>query len=187
MTGVQTCALPIYLGYSEVFQARQLEDVEPEVYESAIGYLEQGLLLSERLGDRQSQAFCSSSLGIAKIALENAAGAIEYLVKGWQAAQFSGDLYLQGLNLAYLAQAYYSLNELEQAIFAGCLGMYTLEQIGAMEWRQSAGLLTILRGQMGAEAFKQSLAKSRSNIIPAIGVDGYDYIPELLEKYQQSN
>jgi len=39
---------------------------------------------------------------------------------------------------------------------------------------------------MGAEAFKQSLAKSRSNIIPAIGVDGYDYIPELLEKYQQS-
>ncbi|MBD1813255.1 hypothetical protein H6F65_16480, partial [Microcoleus sp. FACHB-DQ6] len=55
-----------------------------------------------------------------------------------------------------------------------------------MEWRQSAGLLTILRGQMGAESFKQSLAKSRANIIPAIGVDGYDYIPELLEKYQQS-
>ncbi|MCC3414109.1 MAG: tetratricopeptide repeat protein [Microcoleus sp. PH2017_29_MFU_D_A] len=174
------------LGYSEVFQARQLEEVEPEVYESAISYLEQGLLLSEKLGDRQSQAFCSSSLGIAKIALENAAGAIEYLVKGWQAAQFSGDLYLQGLNLAYLAQAYYSLNQLEQAIFAGCLGMYTLEQIGAMEWRQSAGLLTILRGQMGAESFKQSLAKSRASIIPAIGVDGYDYIPELLEKYQQS-
>ena len=174
------------LGYSEVFQARQLEEVEPEVYESAIGYLEQGLLLSEKLGDRQSQAFCSSSLGIAKIALENAEGAIEYLVKGWQAAQFSGDLYLQGLNLAYLAQAYYSLNQLEQAIFAGCLGMYTLEQIGAMEWRQSAGLLTILRGQMGAESFKQSLAKSRASIIPAIGVDGYDYIPELLEKYQQS-
>ncbi|MEO6860495.1 MAG: hypothetical protein ABI180_02930 [Microcoleus sp.] len=174
------------LGYSEVFQARQLEEAEPEVYESAIGYLEQGLLLSEKLGDRQSQAFCSSSLGIAKIALENAAGAIEYLVKGWQAAQFSGDLYLQGLNLAYLAQAYYSLNELEQAIFAGSLGMYTLEQIGAMEWRQSAGLLTILRGQMGAVAFKQSLAKSRPNIIPVIGVDGYDYIPELLEKYQQS-
>ncbi|MEG4015254.1 MULTISPECIES: tetratricopeptide repeat protein [unclassified Microcoleus] len=174
------------LGYSEVFQARQLEEVEPEVYESAIGYLEQGLLLSEKLGDRQSQAFCSSSLGIAKIALENPAGAIEYLIEGWQAAQFSGDLYLQGLNLAYLAQAYYSLNELEQAIFAGCLGMYTLEQIGAVEWRQSAGLLTILRGQMGPEAFKESLAKSRSKIVPAIGVDGYDYIPELLEKYQQS-
>lgn len=174
------------LGYSEVFQARQLEDVEPEVYESAIGYLEQGLLLSEKLDDRQSQAFCSSSLGIAKIALENSESAIEYLLKGWRAAQFSGDLYLQGLNLAYLAQAYYSINELEKAIFAGCLGMYTLEQIGAMEWRQSAGLLTILRGQMGAEAFKESLAKSRANIIPAIGVDGYDYIPELLEKYQQS-
>ncbi|MEG3974927.1 tetratricopeptide repeat protein [Microcoleus sp. herbarium8] len=174
------------LGYSEVFQARQLEEVEPEIYESAIGYLEQGLLLSEKLGDRQSQAFCSSSLGIAKIALENPAGAIEYLIEGWQAAQFSGDLYLQGLNLAYLAQAYYSMNELEQAIFAGCLGMYTLEQIGAVEWRQSAGLLTILRGQMGPEAFKESLAKSRSKIIPAIGVDGYDYIPELLEKYQQS-
>ena len=64
--------------------------------------------------------------------------------------------------------------------------MYTLEQTGAAEWRQSAGLLTILRGQMGAESFKESLAKSRASIIPAIGVDGYDYIPELLEKYQQS-
>lgn len=174
------------LGYSEVFGARQLEQAEPEVYESAISYLEQGLLLSERLGDSQSQAFCASSLGIAKIALENPASAIEYLAKGWEAARYSGDLYLQGLNLAYLAQAYYSNGDRERTIFAGGLGMYTLEQIGAIEWRQPAGLLTILQGQMGAEAFKKSLEKYRPHIIPSIGVDGYDYISELLEKYQQS-
>jgi tetratricopeptide (TPR) repeat protein len=174
------------LGYSEVFGARQLEQAQAEVYESAISYLEQGLLLSERLGDSQSQAFCASSLGIAKIALENPASAIEYLAKGWEAARYSGDLYLQGLNLAYLAQAYYSNGDREKTIFAGGLGMYTLEQIGAIEWRQPAGLLTILQGQMGAESFKQSLEKYRPHIIPSIGVDGYDYISELLEKYQQS-
>lgn len=174
------------LGYSEVFQARQLEQAEPEVYESAIGYLEQGLSLSQRLGDWQSQAFCASSLGIAKIALESPEDAIEYLAKGWEAARYSGDLYLQGLNLAYLAQAYYSNGDRERTIFAGSLGMYNLEQIGAIEWRQAAGLLTILQGQMGAEAFKKTLAKYRADIIPSIGVDGYDYISELLEKYQQS-
>lgn len=173
------------LGYSEVFQARQLEQVEPEVYESAINHLQRGLQLSNALGDRQSQALCYSSLGMAQILLQQPEVAIEYLSKGWQAAQFSGDLYLQGLNFAYLAEAYYSIPDLEKAVFAGCLGMYLLEQIGSSEWRQSAGMLSILRGQMGGETFSQFLAKNRPQIISIIGVDGYDYIPELLKKYQE--
>lgn len=174
------------LGYSEVFQAQQLEQMEPEVYETAINYLEQGLKLAERLGDSQSKALCLSSLGIAKMVLEEPREAIAYLESSLKAAQFSGDLYLQALNLAYLAEAYYNLKILEQAISAGCLGMYLLEQIAAKEWRQPAGLLTILQGQMGAEAFQSLLKQQRSQIIAVIGVDGYDYIPQLLENYQQS-
>ncbi|HEY9632999.1 MAG TPA: tetratricopeptide repeat protein [Coleofasciculaceae cyanobacterium] len=179
------------LGYSEVFQAKQLAQAEPEVYESAIHYLEQGLQLSERLGDspwdsfasRQSQAMCFSSLGIAHVVIEQPQKAIAYLEQGWQAAQFSGDLYLQGLNLAYLAEACYSLQNMEQAIYTGSLGAYLLEQIGSNDWRQPTGLLTILRGQMGTEAFQNLLGQQRSKIIAIIGVDGYDYIPQLLEKY----
>jgi len=182
------------LGYSEVFQAKQLQQVEPEVYESAIHYLEQGRSLLERLGDslgdayasRQSQALCFSSLGIAHVVIEQPEKAIAYLEQGWQAAQFSGDLYLQGLNLAYLAEACYSLSNLEKAIYACSLGAYLLEQIGSNDWRQPAGLLTILQGQMGVEAFQILLGQQRSKIIPVIGVDGYDYIPQLLEKYRDS-
>ena len=173
-------------GYSEVFQAKQQVNVEPEVYESAIHYLEQGLQLSERLSDSQSKAMCFSSLGIAHVVIEQPQQAITYLEKGWEAAQFSGDLYLQAINLSYLAQACYSLGYLEQAIYTGSLGAYLLEQIGSNDWRKPAGLLIILQGQMGGETFQKLLAQQRAKIIPMIGVDGYDYIPQLLEKYRES-
>ena len=180
------------LGYSEVFQAQELDRLAPEFYKSAIGYLQQALQLSERSSDaygsefvlRQSRALCYSSLGIAYIVLLQAPAAIPYLEFGFQAAQMSGDLYLQGLNLSYLAEAYYSSSDVQKAIYTGSLGMYLLEQISSPQWRQSAGLLTILRGQMGAEAFQNALRHYRSQIIAIIGVDGYDYIPKVLEKYQ---
>ncbi|NES96056.1 MAG: tetratricopeptide repeat protein [Desertifilum sp. SIO1I2] len=174
------------LGYSEVFQARQQDQIEPEIYDTAIRYLQQGLSLSEQLAERQSQALCLSSLGIAYVIADQSQTAIQYLSQGLQTAQFSGDLYLQGLNLAYLAEAYYNLGDREQAIFTGSLGMYLLEQIGATEWRQPAGLLSILQGQIGTEVFLQTLLQNRAKIIPIIGVDGYDHIPQLLERYRQS-
>lgn len=172
------------LGYSEVFQAQQLEQADPEVYELAIDRLQQGLQLSEKLGDRQSQALCLSSLGIAEVMLEHPQVAIAYLEGGIQAAQFSGDLYLQGMNLAYLAEAQYRLQDPAKAIYAGCLGMYLLEQIASTSWRQAAGLLVVLRGQLGETQFQALLAQQRSTIVAAIGVDGYDHLPKLLEQYQ---
>ena len=174
------------LGYSEVMQAQQLEQVEPEVYEMAINYLQQGLTLSERLGDIQSKALCVSSLGIAYQIIGQMSTAIAYLEDSLKIAQMSGDLYLQGLNLANLAEAYYHVQNQEQAIYTGCLGMYLLNQIGSDKWRKPAGFLTIVQGQIGGETFQKILQQHRSRIVSVIGVDGYDYIPQLLEQYQQS-
>lgn len=176
----------VNLGYSEVFQAQLLEQIAPETYETAIGYLQQGLKLSEQLGEIQSQALCFSSLGMAHLVLSQPQAAIKYLKDGLQAAQFSGDLYLQALNLANLAEAHYGLQNLEKAIYTGCLGMYLLEQIASKEWRQPAGLITILQGQMGDVAFQTLLKQHRSQIIAVIGVDGYDHIPQLLAEYKRS-
>ena len=61
--------------------------------------------------------------------------------------------------------------------------MYQLYQIGATEWRQSASLAVVLRGQLGLAEFDRLLIKYRPNLLPAIGVDGYDYLPQLLTKY----
>lgn len=174
----------INLGYSEVMHAQELEQVEPETYEMAINYLQQGLKLSEQLGDIQSKALCFSSLGIAYLVIGQQQDAIKYLEEGFKTAQTSGDLYLQGRNLAYLAEAYYQLQNYEKAIYTGGLGMYLLEQIASREWRQPAGLLTILQGQLGTEAFQNFLQQHRPKIIAIIGVDGYDHIPHLLTVYQ---
>lgn len=175
----------VNLGYSEVMQAQELENLEPEIYEAAINYLEQGLKLSEKLGDIQSKALCVSSLGIAYVVIGQHQAAIKYLEDGFKTAQVSGDLYLQGRNLASLAEAYYHLQNAEKTVYTGCLGMYLLEQIASLEWRQSAGLLTILQGQIGAEDFQNLLQQHRPKIISVIGVDGYDHIPKLLQEYKQ--
>ncbi|MEY3221399.1 MAG: hypothetical protein RLZZ203_255, partial [Cyanobacteriota bacterium] len=132
----------VNLGYSEVMQAKQNEVSEPEVYESAINYLEQGLKLAEKLNDLQSQALCFSSLGIGYLVTEKYSTAIKYLENAFKTAQVSGDLYLQGRNLAYLAEAYYLMANYEKAVYTGSLGMYLLEQIASEEWRQPAALLT---------------------------------------------
>ncbi|HHP7245845.1 MAG TPA: hypothetical protein ACFE0H_14290 [Elainellaceae cyanobacterium] len=173
------------LGYSEVVQHQQLERLDPDIYEMAIERLQQGLQLSERLGDRQSQALCLSSLGMAELALNQPEKAISYLEGGIQAAQFSGDLYLQGINLANLAEAHHRLENAPQTVYTASLGMYLLNQIGSISWRQPAGLLVILRGRLGDDDFQTLLKEGRSQIIRVIGVDGYDHLPTLLDDYQQ--
>ncbi|MHC5598140.1 MAG: tetratricopeptide repeat protein [Nostoc sp.] len=184
------------LGYSEVFAAQQMERIEPDVYEQAIEYLRRGLELSEKLSDfrfgislaaRQTQALCYISLGIAHVAVEKPQAAVEYLEKATEAVLYSSDKYLQGLNFLYLAESYYNLNNYEKAVYNSCLGMYLLEQITAVEWRQAAGLLTILQSKLGNEVVQELIGKYRGNIIKFIGVDGYDYLLELLEKYQRSH
>ncbi|MEA5616283.1 tetratricopeptide repeat protein [Cronbergia sp. UHCC 0137] len=175
----------VNLGYSEVMQAQEVKNREPEVYELAINYLEQGLKLAEKLNDLQSQALCFSSLGIAYLVIGQHETAIKYLENGFKTAQISGDYYLQGRNLAYLAEAHYHLQNAEKAVYTGNLGMYILEQIASDEWRQAAGLMTILQGQIGAERFQILLQQQRSKMIAFIGVDGFDYLPKLLAKYKE--
>lgn len=175
----------VNLGYAKVFAARQLDRMAAEDYSEAIRYLEQGVELAKKQGDLQSQSFGHSSLGIAYVILEQPTSAIASLTKGAELAQYSRDVYLQGLSFSYLAEAYYSIEDPSAAITYGSLGMYLLNRIDSVEWRQVAGLLLIIQGQIGEE-YSNLLGQQRSQIISLIGVDGYDYLPELLEKYKQS-
>lgn len=176
----------VNLGYAKVFAARQLEHTATEEYTEAIRYLQQGVELAKKQGDFQSQSFGHSSLGIAYVILEQPTAAIASLTKGAELAQYSRDVYLQGLSFAYLAEAYYSIEDRTAAITYGSLGMYLLNQINSPEWRQVAGLLSIVRGQIGETEFNNILSQQRAQIVSLINVDGYDYLPQLLEEYRLS-
>lgn len=173
------------LGYSEVFQAQQNNQLDPDLYERLLDYLQQGMKLSERMGDRPSQALCAHSLGVVQVVLGQHQEALTSLGQGLQIAQAIGDVFLQGLNYIYLAETYRSLENIEMAIVTGSLGMYLLHQIGSEQWRQPAGILSILQGQIGTEQFQAVLDKYRAQFLPLIGVDGYDYLPVLLQEYQR--
>ncbi|MBW4468608.1 MAG: tetratricopeptide repeat protein [Pegethrix bostrychoides GSE-TBD4-15B] len=174
------------LGYSEVLSAQALERLDRDDYELAVNYLQQGLALAEKQGDRQSQSLCYNSLGIAYVILAEPQTAIPYLEKGVKAAMASGDLYLQGLNFAYLAEACHARLERERAVLAALLAMYLLEQINAAEWRQPAGLLIVLQGQLGEITFEQLRRQLRAELTAVIGVDDYDHLPQLLANYRKT-
>ncbi len=171
------------VGYAEVLAAHLIDVQDPDLYEQNISYLDRGLKLAETLADKQSLALCYHSLGLAYLTIQQPQKAIEYLQQGTKAAQAVGDLYLQGLNLTYLAEAHHNIQKNETAVFYSCLAMYQLHQIGAKEWRQGASLAIVLQGQLGQEKFNELLIKYRPNLLPAIGVDGFDYLPKLLTKY----
>jgi len=182
----------VNLGHSQVLEANQQEQMQEEFYEQNIEYLKQALSLTERV-DRdyvmpylkaQTEALACNTLGIAYVILGQSQTAVAYLEKGAESACLIGDQYLQGINLAYLAEAYYNCQSLELALYSACLAMYILERISAQEWRQAAGLTSILKGRIGSESFDEFLRQHRSKIVAFIGVDGFDYIPQLLEKYR---
>lgn len=183
----------VNLNYSEVLNAQQREEIAPEIYEGCIENLQRALSIAQKLDDaygheivkQQTQALACNSLGIAYLILEKPLTAIEYLTQGLQAGNLVGDEYLYGLNLSYLGEAYYQLKNLSLAVCYGCLAMYVLKRINAQQWRQAAGLVSILESQMGGEAFEKALSQNRSQIIAAIGVDGFDYLKPLLEEYRR--
>ena len=173
----------VNLGYSKVFSALQSGRMATDTYNEAINYLQQGVKLAEKTEDIQCQSLGCNSLGIAYVVSSQPTSAIAFLEKGAKLAQMAQDVYLQGLSYTYLAEAYYSLDNKQQTIYYGCLGMYLLNQINSSEWRKSAGLMTIIKGQLGEDAFNSILSQYRAEIIALIGVDGYDYLPPLIHKY----
>lgn len=170
---------------AEVRQAQSQERPDGDRLAFTVEQLRQGLQRAEKLGDRVSQTLCSNALGLAYLLLGRNRAAQEALEQAVKLAQHSGNGELHGLGQTYLAEALYQQNEPTAALYHACLGMYLLEQRGMGEWRQAAGIVSILQGQQGEAAFDQALQEHRSELIALIGVDGFDHLPALLERYRQ--
>ena len=175
------------LGYSEVMIARQQESITPEELESPLNHLERGQKLSEKLNDLQNQALCWVGIGTAYVAIEQPSQAQIALAKGLALTQQIGDRDLQALSHAYLGEAFYQLDQLEPATYHACLGMYLLEQRQSKGWQQSASLVVILQGKLTTESFFNLLKQQRSQFIAQIGVDGFDHLPNLIDRYRQGS
>jgi tetratricopeptide (TPR) repeat protein len=175
----------VSLGFCEILIARQQRTVTSEQLESSINYLQQGLKLSEKFNDLLNQALSLIGLGIAYVTLEQPLQAVPFLEQGLSVVHSAGELSLQALGHTHIAEAYYQLQRQELAVYHGCLGMYLLQQQNNSQWQQTAALMMILQGKLGVEQFKNILSQHRPKIIAQIGVDGFDYLPHLIEQYRQ--
>ena len=174
----------VNLGYAQVLQARADDIADIAIYDRAIAYLTQGLELAEKQGDFSSQALAYNSLGIGYIMSDRPQKGLDTLTKGATAVKSSGNRYLQGLYTLYTAEAHHALKHTEEAVFYSMLAMYLLESIGSEDWRQAAGLVAILEGQLGKEAFQQILDKYQKQLTPIMSMEGFQSLSLLLEKYR---
>lgn len=171
------------LGYGCVGAAQQQEYVEPETYEQAVGYLQQALQLAEREGDSPSQALACHSLGQAQLQLNQAEAAVQTLQQGLRVMHSLGNLFLLGQTYSYLAEALRATDQRDKAVATGAIAMVLLEPLHAPDWKRAAGLLGVLRGELGEDAFWQALQTQRAAMLPVIGVEGFEGIAGLLETY----
>ncbi|MGB3297799.1 MAG: tetratricopeptide repeat protein [Phormidesmis sp.] len=174
----------VNLGYAQVLQARANDVSDKTVYDGAIAYLNQGLNLAVKQGDFQSQALAYNSLGIAYVMCDRPKEGLDILTQGTKAIQGSGNVYLQGLYTLYTAEAHHALKHSEEAVFYSALAMHLLESIGSQDWRQAAGLASVLQGQLGPEAFQQTLENYRRQLAPVMSMEGYEGLLGLIEKYR---
>jgi tetratricopeptide (TPR) repeat protein len=174
----------VNLGYAQVLQARANDVANVEVYDGAIAYLHQGLALAVKQGDFQSQALAYNSLGIGYVMCDRPQESLDILTQGAEAIRGSGNAYLQGLYSLYSAEAHHALKQSEEAVFYSVLAMWLLERIGAEDWRQAAGLASILQGQLGEQAFQQTLEQYRTQLAPVMSMEGYETLLGLIERYR---
>lgn len=175
----------VNLGYAQVLQGRATDVIDAALYDGAIAYLNQGLELAVRQGDLQSQALAYNSLGIAYVMCDRPQAGLDILAKGTETINASANIYLRGLHFLYIAEAHHGLKQTEQAVFFSVIAMSLLASVGSEEWRQAAGLTSILQGQLGEATFQQTLEKYRRQLMPVISADGYEDISALLEKYRK--
>ena len=126
---------------------------------------------------------CYHSLGIAYLIIQDLEEAIGSLNQGIVAAQAINDLYLRGLGITYLAEAYYQQQDYPATMFYAGVGMYALHQIGAKEWRQAAHILNNLEQQLGVGGV---MVLPQERLIEHLGIEGYDSLPGLLAEYRRS-
>ncbi len=174
----------VNLGYAQVLQARADDVADATVYEGAIAYLNQGLELAVKQGDLSSQALAYNSLGIGYVMGNHPQKGLNILTQGADAVKGSGNIYLQGLYTLYTAEAHHALKHSEEAVFYSVLAMYLLNSIHSEDWRQAAGLASILEGQLGKETFQQTLQKYQRQLAPIMSMEGFEALPALLEKYR---
>jgi len=174
----------VSLGYSEVMNLRLGEVISASSLEFPLGYLEQGQKLAQKFQDLVNQALCSLGLGAAYLTLNQPSQAQPILEQGLPIISQIGDRNLQGMGYVYLAETAYQLNQPNQGVYYACLGMYILEQRQQKSWQQAAALLMVLQGQLGTENFPKVLNQYRPQLIAQIGVDGFDYLLPLLERYR---
>ncbi len=174
----------VNLGYAQVLQGRANDVVDAQRYDGAIAYLNQGLALAIKQGDFQSQALAYNSLGIGYVMCDRPQAGLDSLLQGAEAVKSSGNIYLQGLYTLYTAEAHHALNQAEEAVYFGVVAMHLLARIDSPDWRQAAGLISILQGQLGEAAFENILDKYRRQLIPIMSMEGYDNVLGLLATYR---
>jgi tetratricopeptide (TPR) repeat protein len=169
------------LGFAQVAQAQALELPLAHAH-TAIEQLKTGLRQAKQLKDRRSQGLSAVGLAMAQVTVGQAELALPWIRSALAIAIECDDVYPKAHNFSLLAETCYQLNHSSDAIYAAAIAMSLFHRLQARDWRQAAGLLRILRGQLGPR-FANLLHQERQAIVTHLGTEGFVQIVPLLDRY----
>ncbi len=167
------------LGNAVSQQLQFQEALDPEAYERAESYLNQGLERAREAKERTAEVVALTGLGALKQYLGHHDEALTHLDIGLSLAAAEGDLWWQGIARAARAEVFNSLGAPERSAVDAVLAMLMLERAGSADWRQPAGLVLILRTRL-ADNFRPVLEAAR------IEATAIERVQALLAQYTEN-
>ncbi|WP_287130043.1 tetratricopeptide repeat protein [Candidatus Cyanaurora vandensis] len=151
----------------------------------AIDYLNRGLGLARDLGETPAESLGLLGLGLVYEATERHSEAVTMLMEARDLCVRTQDLAVLGQVFLALAEAQKSLQKTKLAVQEGVQALLLLHRLQSPRWRQAGGLLVVLRGQLGEEAFAETLKSVTDGMSQGGFQRLYEHVLGLLTEFNR--
>ena len=151
-------------------------------YPEALELLERSLETAQNLDDPSCIVLALTGLGSVYLEMERPGEALIYLQRSLDLAQGLGDFRSGAQNLLFMAEVYKALEQYPASVLRAAQALSLLASLKATGQRRARGLLTVLQGKIGEEAFAQLLEELKPELEKSLGQGALERLQELWQE-----
>ena len=151
-------------------------------YPEALELLERSLETAQNLEDPSCMVLALTGLGSVYLEMERPSEALVHLESSLDLAQKLGDFRSGAQNLLLMAEVYKALEQYRASVLRAAQALSLLASLKATGQRRARGLLTVLQGKMGEEAFASLLEELKPELEKSLGRGALERLQELWQE-----
>jgi tetratricopeptide (TPR) repeat protein len=151
-------------------------------YPEALELLERSLETAQNLEDPSCIVLALTGLGSVYLEMDRPSEALIHLERSLDLAQRLGDFRSGAQSLLLMAEVYKALEQYRASVLRAAQALSLLASLKATGQRQACGLLTVLQGKMGEEAFAGVLEELKPELEKSLGRGALERLRELWQE-----